>query len=92
MTALDLLAVHDLCAAPEDFESEPLLPEELAEMYEMSERSYLRRTWIARRLRQDGYQARADHRRECVIVAGIAEETRRALVAQYAYARILHPY
>lgn len=48
------------------------------------------RTWIAGRLRRDGYAARADHRRHCVIVAHIDEEIRLRLCAQYSFTRIFH--
>ena len=51
-----------------------------------------KRRWIARRLRRDGYEARADHRKQCVIVKHISEEERRTLAAQYGFARIYHPH
>ncbi len=49
-------------------------------------------TWIASRLRRDGYEARADHRRQCVIVKEITEARRRLLCDQYSFPRIFHPH
>lgn len=50
------------------------------------------RTWIAARLRRDGYQARADHRRKCVIVREVTEFQREKLAIQYDFLRIFHPH